>query len=54
VPSQVCGHCLTRDKIDVKLCQMVLAWVQNFPGCALGNLAPFCQLDHVDLASATK
>jgi hypothetical protein len=26
----------------------------NFPGCALGNLAPFCQLDHVDLASATK
>jgi hypothetical protein len=33
---------------------MVLVWVQNFPGCALGNLAPFCRLDHVDLVSATK
>jgi hypothetical protein len=53
-PSQVCQHCSTRNKTHVKPCQMVLVWVQNFPGFALGNLAPFCQLDHVDLASATK
>jgi hypothetical protein len=33
---------------------MVLVWVQIFPGRALGIWAPFCQLDHVDLASATK
>jgi hypothetical protein len=34
-------------------CQTVSVWFQIFQGCALGNLAPFCQLDHVDLASAS-
>jgi hypothetical protein len=27
---------------------------QIFQGCALDNLAPFCQLDLMDLAPATK
>jgi hypothetical protein len=40
-PSWVYRHCSTRDKTDVKPCQMVLASVQNFPSCALGNLATF-------------
>jgi hypothetical protein len=53
-PSQGCRHCSTRDKTFVKPCQTVLAWFQIFQGCSLGNLAPFCQLDHVDLAPATK
>jgi hypothetical protein len=52
-PSQGCRHCSTRDKTCVKPCQTVLVWFQFFQGCALGNLAPFCQLDHVDLAPAT-
>jgi hypothetical protein len=54
VPSQVCLDCSARDKTHVKPCQMVLVWVQIFPWHALGILAPFCQLDHVDLESATK
>jgi hypothetical protein len=54
VPSQGCRHCSTRDKTCVKLCQMVLVWFQIFQGCALGNLAPFCQLGHVDVVPATK
>jgi hypothetical protein len=29
-----------------------LVWFQIFQGCSFGNLAPFCQLDHVDLAPA--
>jgi hypothetical protein len=53
-PSEGCHHCLTRDKTRVKPCQTILVWFQIFQGCALGNLAPFCQLDHVDLAPATK
>jgi hypothetical protein len=40
-PSWVCRQCSTRDKTDVKPCQMVLASVQIFPVCALGNLATF-------------
>jgi hypothetical protein len=40
-PSWVCRHCSIRDKTDIKPCQMVLASVQNFPVCALGNLATF-------------
>jgi hypothetical protein len=40
-PSWVYRHCSTRDKTDVKPCQMVLASVQIFPACALGNLATF-------------
>jgi hypothetical protein len=40
-PSWVYRHCSTRDKTDVKPCQMVLASVQIFPVCALGNLATF-------------
>jgi hypothetical protein len=40
-PSWVCRHCSTRDKTDVKPCQMVLDSVQIFPVCALGNLATF-------------
>jgi hypothetical protein len=44
-PNRVCRHCSPRDKTDVKSCQMVLASVQIFPGCALGSLATFCYLD---------
>jgi hypothetical protein len=40
-PSQRCRHCSTRNKTHVKPCQNVLASVQTFPVCALGNLAPF-------------
>jgi hypothetical protein len=40
-PSQVCRHYSSRDKTDVNPCQMALAWVQIFPGCALGSLATF-------------
>jgi hypothetical protein len=40
-PNRVCRHCSSRDKTDVKSCQMVLALVQIFPGCALGSLATF-------------
>jgi hypothetical protein len=53
-PSQGSRYCSTRDKTCVKPCQTVLDWFQIFQGRALGNLAPFCQLDHVDLAPATK
>jgi hypothetical protein len=53
-PSQCCRHCSTRDKTRVKPCQKVLASVQTFSVCALGNLAPFCQLDLMDLAPATR
>jgi hypothetical protein len=53
-PSQGCRHCSTCDKTGVKPCQTVLVWFQNFQGCALGNLAPFCQLDLTDLALETK
>jgi hypothetical protein len=42
-PSQGCRHCSTWDKTCVKPCKTVLVWFQNFQGCALGNLAPFCQ-----------
>jgi hypothetical protein len=51
-PSQGCRHCSTRDRTCVKPYQTVLVWFQIFQGCALGNLAPLCQLDHVDLAPA--
>jgi hypothetical protein len=40
-PSWVCRHCSTRDKTDVKPCQMVLASVQIFLVCAIGNLTTF-------------
>jgi hypothetical protein len=50
-PSWVCRHCSTRDKTDVKPCQMVLASV---PVCALGNLAAFRYLDQGVLASAQR
>jgi hypothetical protein len=40
-PSWVCRHCSTWDKTDVNPCQMVLASVQIFPGCALDSLATF-------------
>jgi hypothetical protein len=40
-PSQVCLNCSARDKTHVKPCQMVLVWVQIFPGCALGFWRPF-------------
>jgi hypothetical protein len=53
-PSQWCRHCSTRDKTGVKPCQTVLVWFQIFQGCALCNLAPFCQLDLMNLAPATK
>jgi hypothetical protein len=53
-PSQCCRHCSTQDKTRVKPCQKVLASVQTFPVCSLGNLAPFCQLDLMDLAPATR
>jgi hypothetical protein len=53
-PSQGCWHYSSRDKTCVKQCQTILVWFQIFQGCALGNLAPFCELDHVDLAPATK
>jgi hypothetical protein len=53
-PSQCCRHCSTRDKTRVKPCQKVLASVQTFPVCSLSNLAPFCQLDPMDLAPATR
>jgi hypothetical protein len=43
-PSQVYRHYSSQDKTDVKPCQMVLAWVQIFPGGALGSLANFCYL----------
>jgi hypothetical protein len=49
---RVCRHCSPRDKMDVKSCQMVLASVQIFPGCALGSLATFCYLDQKVLAPA--
>jgi hypothetical protein len=51
-PSQVCRHCWSRDKTDVKPCQMVLARVQIFPGCAIARLATFCYLDQRVLAPA--
>jgi hypothetical protein len=53
-PNQVCRHCSSRDKTDVKPCQMVLASVQTFPGCALGSLATFCYLDQGVLAPAQR
>jgi hypothetical protein len=53
-PSQCCRHCSTRDKIGVNSCQKVLALVQTFTVCFLGILAPFCQLDPMDLAPATR
>jgi hypothetical protein len=37
-----------------KLCQKVLASVQTFLVCSLGNLAPFSQLDPMDLVPATR
>jgi hypothetical protein len=40
-PNQVCRHCSPQDKTDVKSCQMVLASVQIFPGCALGSFSTF-------------
>jgi hypothetical protein len=43
-----------RDKTDVKPCQMALAWVQIFPGCALGSLATFCYLGQGVLAPAQR
>jgi hypothetical protein len=43
-PNQFCRHCSSRDKTDVKSCQMALTSVQIFPGCALGSLATFCYL----------
>jgi hypothetical protein len=33
-PNRVCGHNTPLDKVDVKLCQKVLALVQIFPGCS--------------------
>jgi hypothetical protein len=53
-PSQVCRHCSSRDKTDVNPCQMALAWVQIFPGCALGSLATFCYLDEGVLVPAQR
>jgi hypothetical protein len=53
-PSWVCRHCSTRDKTYVKPCQMVLVLVQNFPVCALGNLATFLYLDQGVLAPAQR
>jgi hypothetical protein len=53
-PSQVCRHCSTHNKTGAKLCQTVLDWFQIFQGCALGNLAPFFQLDLMDLVPATR
>jgi hypothetical protein len=34
--------CPHRDKNRVKSCQTTLGWVQTFPGCSRGLLAPFC------------
>jgi hypothetical protein len=51
-PSLVCLHYSPRDKIDAKLCQTTLVWFQILQGCALGNLATFCYLDHMVLALA--
>jgi hypothetical protein len=53
-PSLVGLHYSTRDKTGVNSCQTVLAWVQTFPVCSLGNLAPFCYLDQVVLAPVTR
>jgi hypothetical protein len=53
-PRWVCRHYSSRDKIGVNSCQTVLASVQTFPVCSLGNLAPFCQLDPMDLVPATR
>jgi hypothetical protein len=53
-PSQCCRHYSTRDKTRVKPCQKVLASAQTFPVCSLGNLAPFCYLDHVVLAPSNR
>jgi hypothetical protein len=53
-PSQCYRHCSTQDKTRIKSCQKVLALIQTFPVCSLGNLAPFCQLDLMDLAPATR
>ena len=53
-PGWVCRHCSTRDKTDVKPCQVVLASVQIFPGCALGSLTTFCYLDQGVLAPAQR
>jgi hypothetical protein len=54
VPSLVCLHCSTRDKTGANSGQTVLAWFQTIPVCSLGNLAPFCYLDHVVLASSNR
>jgi hypothetical protein len=53
-PNRVCRHCSSRDKMDVKSCQMVLASVQIFPGCALDSLATFCYLDQKVLVPAQR
>jgi hypothetical protein len=53
-PSQCCRHCSTRDKTHVKTCQAALASVQTFLVCSLGNLAPFCYLEHVVLAPSIR
>jgi hypothetical protein len=53
-PSWVYRHYSPRDKTDVNSCQKVLASVQTFLVCALDNLAPFCQMDLMNLAPATR
>jgi hypothetical protein len=53
-PSLVCLHYSTRDKTCVNSCQTILAWVQTFLVCSLGNLAPFCYLDQVVLAPSIR
>jgi hypothetical protein len=53
-PRWVYRHCSSRDKIGVNSCQTVLASVQTFPVCSLGDLSPFCQLDPMDLAPTTR
>jgi hypothetical protein len=53
-PSLVCLQCSTRDKTGVNSYQTVLALVQTFPVCSLGNLGPFCYLDHVVLAPSNR
>jgi hypothetical protein len=53
-PSLVCLHSSTRDKTGVNSCQTVLDLVQTFPVSSLGNLAPFCYLDHVVLAPSNR
>ena len=53
-PSLVCLPCAYRDKTSANSCQMVLAWVQTFPGHSRVHLAPLCPLGRLVLKRGSR